>query len=181
MNRFPKPLFPAILYLTGPNGGQKSLSAQLLLKNRCNCVNLISITRQEIFNCFCMVKSSSTTNILILPFLSGLYIVYRRAWLPPLGISQTPATFIPPITFFIIFHSPKEHKAGNMNNRVGYRSYSEASYAPEERGPNGSGKIPVFGRTEMNTHEKSIQIKNMSTICAGLVNERPTNPTNNSV
>ena len=53
--------------------------------------------------------------------------------------------------------------------------------APEERGRTAAEKIPVFGRTEMNTHEKSHTDKNMSTICAGLVNERPTNPTNNSV
>ena len=33
----------------------------------------------------------------------------------------------------------------------------------------------------MNTHEKSHADKNMSTICAGLVNERPTNPMNNSI
>ena len=33
----------------------------------------------------------------------------------------------------------------------------------------------------MNTHKKSHVDKNMSTICAGLVNERPTNPKNNSV
>ena len=33
----------------------------------------------------------------------------------------------------------------------------------------------------MNTHEKSLVDKNMSTICAGLVNERPTNPMTNSV
>ena len=39
----------------------------------------------------------------------------------------------------------------------------------------------VFGRSEKNTQEKSHADKNMSTICAGLVNERPTNPTNNSV
>ena len=37
-----------------------------------------------------------------------------------------------------------------------------------------AAKIPVFGRAEMNTHEKSHADKNMSTICAGLVNERPT-------
>ena len=53
--------------------------------------------------------------------------------------------------------------------------------APEERGRTAEAKIPVFGRTEMNTHEKSHADKNMSTICAGLVNERPTNPTNNFV
>ena len=53
--------------------------------------------------------------------------------------------------------------------------------APEERGRTAAEKIPVFGRKEMNTHEKSHADKNMSTICAGLVNERPTNPTNNSV
>ena len=62
--------------------------------------------------------------------------------------------------------------------------------APEERGRTAAAKIPVFGRAEMNTHEKSHADKNMSTICAGLVNElhcaglvneRPTNPTNNSV
>ena len=53
--------------------------------------------------------------------------------------------------------------------------------APEERGRTAATKIPVFGRKEMNTHEKSHADKNMSTICVGLVNERPTNPTNNSV
>ena len=53
--------------------------------------------------------------------------------------------------------------------------------APEERGRTAAAKIPVFGRTEMNTQKKSHADKNMSTICAGLVNERPTNPTNNSV
>ena len=46
--------------------------------------------------------------------------------------------------------------------------------APEERGRTAAAKIPVFGRAEMNTHEKSHADKNMSTICAGLVNERPT-------
>ena len=53
--------------------------------------------------------------------------------------------------------------------------------APEERGRTAAAKIPVFGRKEMNTHEKSHADKNMSTICVGLVNERPTNLTNNSV
>ena len=53
--------------------------------------------------------------------------------------------------------------------------------APEERGRTAAAKIPVFGRAEMNTHEKSHADKNMSTICTGLVNERPTNPKNNSV
>lgn len=53
--------------------------------------------------------------------------------------------------------------------------------APEERSRTTAEKIPVFGRPEMNTHEKSHADKNMSTICAGLVNERPTNPKNNSV
>ena len=33
----------------------------------------------------------------------------------------------------------------------------------------------------MNTQEKSHADKNMSTICAVLVNERPTNPKHNSV
>ena len=53
--------------------------------------------------------------------------------------------------------------------------------APEERGRTAAAKIPVFGRPEMNTQEKSHADKNMSTICAGLVNERPTNTKNNSV
>ena len=53
--------------------------------------------------------------------------------------------------------------------------------APEERSRTTAAKIPVFGRPEMNTHKKSHVDKNMSTICAGLVNERPTNPKNNSV
>lgn len=51
--------------------------------------------------------------------------------------------------------------------------------APEERGRTAAAKIPVFGRREMNTHEKSYADKNMSTIYATLDNERPTNPTNN--
>ena len=50
--------------------------------------------------------------------------------------------------------------------------------APEERSRTIAAKIPVFGRPEMNTHEKSHADKNMSTICAGLVNERPTIPYN---
>ena len=50
--------------------------------------------------------------------------------------------------------------------------------APEERGRTTAAKIPVFGRTEINMIEKSYADKNMSMICAGLDNERPTIPYN---
>ena len=68
-----------------------------------------------------------------------------------------------------------------MNNRVLVQVVFRGSHAPEKRSRTAAEKIPVFGRPEMNIHEKSHADKNMSTICAGLVNERPTNPSNNSV
>ena len=75
-----KPLFPGSFISKRTRWGEKVFTCSITFEKSVTVPTLYPLPAKRVFSCVCIVRSSSTINILISLFLSDFYIARRQSW-----------------------------------------------------------------------------------------------------